>query len=171
MVFETALDAEAAILLNHLRGMARSLAKLKPEHWDWTFAPAAPTPRIIASHTLAWLQCDRQHINTPDCTTHKLVPEPPSDPAELCRALEAEADEWERLLTSLKCEDLTRKSVQFGQPGAYLNVNGFIAHMVQNVIYKHGQFSTLFFGLGYDGDGPYDAPYPNPIYKKTLGIG
>ena len=52
-----------------------------------------------------------------------------------------------------------------------MNVRGFIAHMIQNVIYKHGQFATIFFALGMDGDGPYTAPFPNPIYKELLGIG
>ncbi len=39
-------------------------------------------------------------------------------------------------------------------------------HMLQNCIYKHGQFSALYFALGLDSDAPYDALFPNPIYQK-----
>src|SRR5579862_7287993 len=95
MVFHEELEADAFNLLGHLRAMAGNLRKLTPEHWDWTYAPPAPTPRVIAIHTLAWLQCDRQHILNPDVTTHSPVPEPPTEPEEICRALEREADEWE----------------------------------------------------------------------------
>ena len=48
-----------------------------------------------------------------------------------------------------------------------MNTRGFVCHMIQNVIYKHGQFSTIFFALGLDGDGPYEAPFPNAIYKEV----
>jgi hypothetical protein len=45
-------------------------------------------------------------------------------------------------------------------------VRVFVGHIVQNSIYKHGQLATLYFALGLDGDAPYDAPFPNPIYAK-----
>jgi len=169
MVFHEELEADAFNLLGHLRAMAGNLRKLTPEHWDWTYAPPAPTPRVIAIHTLAWLQCDRQHILNPDVTTHSPVPEPPTEPEEICRALEREADEWEHLLKRLTPNDLEGDRKQFGF--GPINVRGFVTHMVQNVIYKHGQFATLYFALGYDGDAPYEAPFPNPIYKEALGIG
>jgi hypothetical protein len=41
--------------------------------------------------------------------------------------------------------------------------------MIQNTIYKHGQFSTLYFALGLDGTEPYSAPFPNPIYAEIFG--
>ena len=157
MVFHTELEADAAILLGHFRGMARSLRKLPADKWDWTYAPPAPTPRILAIHALAWLQCDRQHINNPDASSHRLVPEPPADPEAICGAMEAEADEWESLLKRLTSADLDRDGCQFGHAESAMNVRGFIAHMIQNVIYKHGQFSTIFFALGLDGEGPYEA--------------
>jgi hypothetical protein len=166
MVLQSDLEAEASILLGHLRGMAQSLRKLTLEQWDWTFAPPAPTPRILAIHALAWLQCDRQHINNPDVSTHRPVPDPPVEPEEICLAMEEEADNWEALLKSLTPEDLDRPSPQFGRPESSANVRWLIAHMVQNVIYKHGEFATIFFALGLDGTEPYDAPFPNPIYKE-----
>lgn len=171
MVLHSELEADAFILLMHLRGMAASLRKLPEDKWDWTYAPPAPTPRTLAVHAMAWLQCDRQHIANPDASSHRPVPEPPSDPEAICAAMELEADAWEAMLKNLTPKDLEREGRQFGQPGAAMNVRGFIAHMVQNVIYKHGQFSTIFFALGLDGDAPYEAPFPNPIYKEVLGIG
>jgi hypothetical protein len=80
--------------------------------------------------------------------------------------MEEEADNWEALLKSLTPEDLDRPSPQFGRPESSANVRWLIAHMVQNVIYKHGEFATIFFALGLDGTEPYDAPFPNPIYKE-----
>jgi uncharacterized damage-inducible protein DinB len=166
MVFHSELEASAGILLNHLRYMAEGLRKLPEDKWDWTFAPPAPTARILAVHTLQWLQCDRQHINNPEARTFQLLPEAPADTSALCDALEAEADACEVMLQRLTPEDLDRSGMQFGDPRAAMNVRGFINHMVQNTIYKHGQFSTIFFGLGLDGDGPYQAPFPNEIYKE-----
>lgn len=171
MVFHTELEADANILLGHLRNMIRCLRQLPEDKWDWTFAPPAPTPRILAVHAMQWLQCDRQHITNPDHSTHRPVPEPPTDPASICDAMEAEAKEWEKLLKGMTPADLERKSCQFGHEPAAMNGRGFVAHMIQNVIYKNGQFATIYFALGLDGDEPYDAPFPNPIYKEALGIG
>jgi uncharacterized damage-inducible protein DinB len=170
MVFATQLEADSYILLIHLRRMASRLRELPEDKWDWTFALAAPTPRTLATHALSWLQCDRQHIHNPDAKTHHLLPEPPTDAGALCDALEAEADEWERLLSGLSEEQLVRKSLQFGQEDGEMNVRGYVAHMVQNVIYKHGQFSEVYFALGLDGEEPYTAPFPNAIYRELLGL-
>ena len=159
------------ILLGHLRGMSNGLRKLSEEQWDWTYAPPAPTPRILAIHALQWLQCDRQHIRNPDVSTHKLVPEAPATPDGICDAMDREADEWEALLQGLSPDELNRPGLQFGHPEGNYNVRGFVVHMIQNVIYKHGQFTTIFYALGLDGDEPYDAPFPNPIYQEMLGIG
>src|ERR1035438_9412108 len=115
MVLHSELEADAFILLMHLRGMARSLRALPVDKWDWTYAPPAPTPRTLAVHALAWLQCDRQHINTPDTSSHRPVPEPPNDPEAICAAIELEADAWEAMLKNMKPEDLDRAGRQFGR--------------------------------------------------------
>ncbi|HWD39847.1 MAG TPA: DinB family protein [Fimbriimonas sp.] len=171
MVFNTELEADSAILIGHLRGMINSLRKLPADKWDWTFAPPAPTPRILAIHAMQWLQCDRQHILNSDPKSHRPVPDAPTEPEAICDAMEAEANEWEALLKSLTDEDLARVTHQFAHPEGAMNVRGYVYHMIQNLIYKHGQFSTIFFALGLDGTEPYDAPFPNPIYKSELGIG
>ncbi len=139
---------------------------MKPEHWDWTPHQAAPTPRTVTVHAWQWLMCDRQHIDHPDIAAHQDVLEPPEDPEEFCQAFEAEIEQWRHLLRRLTPEDLLQTRPQFNHPGGELNVRFYIGHMLQNVIYKHGQFAVAFFALGYDGLEPYEAPFPNPIYAE-----
>jgi hypothetical protein len=157
------------LLLMHLRGFVERLRMLPDDRWDWTPDPAAPTPRTLAVHTWQWLQCDRQHIADPDASRHPRTLEPPVETAALCDALAAETEEWNRLLLTLTPEHLDRSSEQFNVSGSAMNVRGFIGHIIQNTIYKHGQFSELFFALGLDGTEPYTAPFPNPIYAELFG--
>lgn len=157
-------EAYAGLLLPHLRGMTQRLRAMPADEWDWTPSPAAPTARILATHALQWLICDRQHIAEPDALLHPAVPEAPADPVAMCDALSAETDNWEKLILGLTPERLDEPRKQFN--GYQMNVRQFICHMIQNSIYKHGQFSTLFFALGHDGTAPYDAPFPNPIYAE-----
>jgi hypothetical protein len=157
------------ILCDHLRGFVARLRLLPADRWDWTPDPAAPTPRTLAVHTWQWLQCDRQHIGEPDASMHTRIPDAPSEPAAMCDALAAETEEWSRLLQSLTPDALDRPGRQFNIPNSRLNVRGFIGHIIQNTIYKHGQFSELFFALGLDGTEPYAAPFPNPIYAEVFG--
>jgi DinB superfamily len=170
MEFLPEIDAQAKILLGHFRSMARRLRLLPEDKWDWSYSPPAPTPRILAAHALAWMQSDRQHIENPDAKTHRPIPEPPSEPNELCKAMEEEADALETLLKSLTLKDLDQIAYHFGIPDAKMDVREFIAHMIQNLIYKHGQFTTIFFALGLDGTEPYKASFPNDYYDQTLGI-
>ena len=86
----------------------------------------------------------------------------PADPAAVCDALDAEMDRWEALLPRLTPEDLDAPRAQFNEYP--MTVRQFLGHIVQNSIYKNGQLMTLFYALGLDGDAPYDAPFPNPIY-------
>lgn len=157
------------LLISHLREFVERLRMLPADRWDWTPDQAAPTPRTLAVHTWQWLQCDRQHIGEPDASKHARIPDPPSDPAAMCDALAAETDAWSGLLRSLTPADLDRPGRQFNLADNSMNVRGFIGHMIQNTIYKHGQFSELFFALGLDGVEPYSAPFPNPIYEEFFG--
>lgn len=150
------------LLRMHVSGMAYCLRQIPEDKWDWTFAPPAPTPRILAYHTLSWLICDRQHIEEPDALQHALVPAMPTDPAAICDALDAEISRWETLLARLTPEELDAPRAQFN--GYPMTVRQFIGHVLQNSIYKNGQMMTLFYALGLDGDAPYAAPFPNPIY-------
>ncbi len=152
------------VLCGHLREMAGRLRQIPVDKWDWTVAPPAPTPRILATHAWQWLICDREHIMEPDAAKHPLVPDPPAEPALLCDALDAEADRWEELLGRLTPEEMDAPRSQFNQHPS--TVRRFVGHMVQNSVYKHGQLATLYYALGLDGDAPYDAPFPNPIYAK-----
>ncbi len=148
----------------HVGWMAHSLRQIPEDKWDWTFAPPAPTPRILAAHTLSWLVCDRQHIEEPDARKHALVPDIPTDPAAVCDALEAEGGRWGELFARLTPEDLDAPRAQFNDYP--MTVRRFLGHIIQNSIYKNGQLMTIFYALGLDGDAPYDAPFPNPIYAE-----
>ena len=152
------------LLIMHLRGFIYELRQLPPDKWDWTPDQAAPTARTVAVHAWQWLICDRQHIEEPDATKHADVAEPPDDPEAFCAAFEAETENWNQMLKNMTPEQLDRPGHQFNIAEAKMNVRGFIGHIIQSTIYKHGQFSTLFFALGMDGTEPYDAPFPNPIY-------
>ncbi|MGI4787618.1 MAG: DinB family protein [Janthinobacterium lividum] len=154
----------ATNLCGHLRGMVHRMRQLPADKHDWTFAPPAPTPRILANHTWQWLVCDRQHIEEPDAAKHTLIPESPADFGLLCDALAKETDRWEQMILALTPDQLDSMRSQFNDYP--MTVRDFLGHMLQNCIYKHGQFSTLYFALGLDGDIPYDAPFPNPFYAE-----
>ena len=160
------MKAYEGLLCSHLRTFVYRLRQLPADKWDWTPHQAAPTARTLATHTWQWLICDRQHINEPDAAKHTDIPEPPQDPKAMCDALEAETLEWETLLRRLTPEEMNRIGYQFNIAEAKLTVRGFVCHMIQNAIYKHGQFSELYFALGLDGTEPYEAPFPNPIYAE-----
>jgi hypothetical protein len=157
-------QASADLLCGHLRDMIQRLRQLPDDKWDWTPDPAAPTARILAAHAFQWLICDRQHILESDARKHEFIPEPPADPAAMCDALAQETDRWEEMLLSLTEEQFAEPRFQFNQ--GETTVFGFVNHMIQNCIYKHGQFSTLYFALGLDGTEPYSAPFPNPYYQQ-----
>lgn len=160
-------QAYSNLLISHLRGFVYRLRLLGPEQWDWTPDLAAPTARILATHTWQWLICDRQHITEADVANHPLVPDPPSDTFALCDALELETIRWEALILDLSTEEFAAERHQFN---AYpMNVRDFVCHMIQNCIYKHGQFSTLYFAMGLDGASLYDAPFPNHFYLELHG--
>ncbi|HEX5322183.1 MAG TPA: DinB family protein [Capsulimonadaceae bacterium] len=157
-------QAYVGLLCGHLEGFVYGLRKLPEDKWDWTYAPPAPTPRILASHAWQWLQCDRQHIAEPDALKHANIPEPPRDPKAMCDALAEETERWREMILGFTAEQLDSPRRQFNGDHA-MTVRGFVCHMIQNTIYKHGQFATIFFALGLDGAEPYDAPFPNPIYE------
>lgn len=160
-------QAYSNLLISHLRGFVYRLRQLGPEQWDWTPDPAAPTARILATHTWQWLICDRQHIVEADAANHPLVPDPPADTFALCDALEQETTRWESLILGLSSEEFIAERSQFN--AFPMNVRDFVCHTIQNCIYKHGQFSTLYFAMGVDGESPYDAPFPNRFYLELHG--
>lgn len=159
--------AYADVLYMHLRQMEHFLRGIPPEKFDFTYDQAAPTPRTLAAHTLQWLVCDRYHIEEADASKHPRVPQPPVEQGALCDALRAEAEAWRALLLALTPERLDERRSQFNE-GEW-NVRAFVAHIVQNTIYKSGQLSYLYYALGLDGTGPYAAPFPNDIYEEVFG--
>ena len=157
-------EAYADLLCGHLESFVWRLRRLSADRWDHQFAPSAPSPRVLAVHAWQWLVCDRQHIAEPDARRHAPIPDPPDDPQAICDLLAEETERWRALILSLTPEQMLAPRRQFNDYP--MNVRGFVCHMIQNVIYKHGQFATIFFALGLDGTAPYAAPFPNPIYEQ-----
>jgi hypothetical protein len=167
---KTELEAYEDLLCGHVGAFVHRLRKLPPAQFDWSPAPAAPTARILAAHTYQWLVCDRYHLTEPNARLHPPIPEPPQDTASLINALAEENENWRTLLRAMRPEDLDTPRLQFNQPSPWMTCKrDFICHMIQNSIYKHGQFSTLFFALGHDGTEPYTAPFPNAVYEELFG--
>jgi hypothetical protein len=164
----TEIESFEWLLCTHLDSMIRRLRLVPQDHWDWSPDPAAPNARILAAHTWQWLQCDRQHILEPDPSRHTRIPEPPGDPRAMCDELAQETENWRKLIRELTPGQLAEPRRQFDSEPV-LTVRWFVCHMIQNCIYKHGQFSLLFFALGLDGTEPYSAPFPNPIYEECYG--
>ena len=158
------VEAYVSLLVNHVLWMAHWLRDIPADKWDWQIEPCAPSPRMLAEHAWQWLVCDRQHILEPDARKHPDVPAPPADQQAFCDVLQAEAETWRALILSLTPEQLDAPRSQFN--AAPKTVRGFLCHIIQNSIYKNGQFTTLYYALGLDGTEPYDAPLPNPIYAK-----
>lgn len=152
------------MLCGYIDVMTHWLRRIPEEQWDWTPNVSAPTPRQAAEHTWVTLICDRQHLEQPDVSLHPLVPDPPQDPAALCDALQAEAQWWRGWLPLQTAETYLEPRKQFGV--ANVNVRWFVFHTMQQVVYKLGQLSTLYYALGLDGTEPYTAPFPNEYYLR-----
>jgi len=159
-------------LVGNARKMIRWGRQLAPEHLDFSYSPAAPTPRDLLIHTWQWLACDRQHIEEPDARRHTLIPEAPDDPEALFTVFGEELDRWQALLEGMTEAKLAEPRSQFNATSYPWSVRDAVYHMLQNVLYKLGQFSYLYYALGYDGTEPYTAPLPNPYYiEEVFGEG
>jgi DinB superfamily len=168
-----AMSSELELVSYNLLGNARKILRwarqLTPEQLDFTYSPSAPTARNLVIHTWQWLACDRQHIEQPDASQHALILEAPADPEALFAEFEAELDRWQALLAGLTEEKLAEPRSQFNDTSYPWSVRDALYHMLQNVLYKLGQFSYLYYAFGLDGTAPYEAPFPNPIYKEVFG--
>ena len=99
-----------------------------------------------AIHTWQWLICDRQHIAEADTFAQ-------------CDASKQETIRRESLNLGLSFEEFAAKRRQFNSYP--MNGRDSVCHMIQNCIYKHGQFSALYFAMGLGGEAPYDPPFPS----------
>jgi hypothetical protein len=161
---QTENEAYVELLCSHLSFFTDRLSGIPPDKWEWTPTVPAPSPRIIAEHTWHWLVADRQHLVEADVTKHNPVPDAPTDQKALCDAITVEKLQWHEILMSLTPEQFAEERFHFGTWPR--NVRAMVVHIAQEVIYKHGQLSTLFFALGLDGDGPYIPPFPNEDYQR-----
>ena len=157
-------EAYVDLLCVHLALMTKRLRSMPDELWDWAPNQAAPTARLLASHTWQWLVCDRQHIFEPDALKHHDIPEVPASPSEICDLLEEETERWRSLILALTSEQFDEPRYQFNRSA--LDIRSFVCHMIQNSIYKNGQLATLYFALGLDGSELYSAAFPYQFYDE-----
>ncbi len=147
----------------YVGSMVRIATGIPDDKWNWSMSERTPTARELCEHAFAWLVCDRQQMTVLDRSLHQPTPNLPADRLAMIELLQEEANEWRRLIRSLKPEDLD--AVREPWPDSTRCLRSFLFHMGQNVIYKLGQISMLAFELGLDGGDPYDAPIPNKIYE------
>ncbi|MBI1743095.1 ankyrin repeat domain-containing protein [Candidatus Acetothermia bacterium] len=160
-------EACANMLYSHLQVFIERLRQIPQDRWAWQPAVPAPSPRILAEHAWQCLVCDRQHIREPNVGLHSPVPDPPEEQQAMCDILHEEAKLWHSLIMGLTAEQLQETRIQFNLNP--VNVRWLVYHMLQNVIYKHGQLSTIYFTLELDGEAPYNAPFPNDFYVGLWG--
>ena len=161
------LEGFDLFLAFHLNKLLERFKMMKPEDRDWSPNVAAPSARIIVEHTWQWLLCDRQHIMNPYVASHSDVAEAPASDDAFCEAFSLEIKEWRDMLASMDPKLLDEPRLQFGLEKNACNIRYFLGHTLQNVTYKSGQLSLLFFALGYDGPEQYSAPFPNEIYTHV----
>jgi hypothetical protein len=168
MTLNTEIEAYSSLLFGHLIPIIRRLRQIPADRWEWQIEPASPSPRILAEHSWAWLASDRRHILGAKADDGFRMPSPPDDQQAMCDLLQEELDQWKALLAEMTPELLAEPRLSFGwQP---YTVRGLICHMIQNVSYKHGQLTTLYFALGLDGTEPYTAPFPNDDYDLLIRL-
>ena len=154
-------DSYSWLLRSHFDKIASRSNEMSEEQWLWRPTTPAPSARETVEHAWAWLISDRLHIeNEVDMKTWR-TPDPPQAKAAMVDEFEAEAARWSAMLDSMNDSTLDETRNRFGlQPAT---IRFLIQHMVQNVIYKSGQLSTLYFAQGLDGTEPFAAPLPNEI--------
>jgi hypothetical protein len=168
MTTNTEIEAYSSLLFGHLIPIIRRLRQIPADRWEWQIEPPSPSPRILAEHSWSWLASDRRHILGAKPDDGFRLPDPPNDQQAMCGLLAEEMAEWKTLLNRMTPEILAEPRLSFGwQP---YTVRGLICHMIQNLIYKHGQLSTLYFALGLDGTEPYTAPFPNYDYDLLISL-
>jgi hypothetical protein len=161
------LELATQNLIGHIEGMLYWAELMSDAQFDFTYQPAAPNARTLVTHAWQWLVCDRQHILEPDTKLHSLIADAPDSKAALIAQLRAEKGHWETLLFAMTDEKLREPRHQFGDQSWEWSVRGIVYHMLQNVIYKHGQLSYLAYAFGLDGTEAYTAPFPNVYYQES----
>ncbi len=153
-------------MLTHLSTFVERLRQIPSAKWEYQVTVAAPSPRHVAEHAWLWLVCDRQYIAEPDVAKHTPPLSPPTHQQDICDLLEEEIGLWRQLLITLPLEHLGDTREYQGNTG--VTIRYLICHMVQNVIYKHGELATVYFALGLDGTEPFTAPLPTEFHPEAI---
>lgn len=154
------LDTFELMTAGYVGSILRAAKQIPVDKWNWSISERTPTAREVCEHAFVWLWCDRQQMTVLDRSLHRPTPDLPTDRESMISLLENEGKEWRRLVRSLTSEQLLEERETWD--GETRVMRSFLFHMAQHVVYKAGQIWMLAFEL--DGDGPYDAPYPNRYY-------
>ena len=106
---QTENEAYVELLCSHLSFLTDRLSRIPADKWEWTPTLSAPSPHILAEHTWHWLVADRQHLQEPDVTRHKPVPDAPASQKALCDAITAEKLQWHEILMALTPEQFAEE--------------------------------------------------------------
>lgn len=159
------LEAFELMIVGYVGSIVRAAQQIPDDKWNWSFSERTPTAREVCEHTFSWLCCDRQQLTVLDRSKHQPTPDPPANRESMISLLEAEAIEWQRVIRALTPAQLSEERESWD--GEMRLVRSFLFHCGQEVIYKNGQIMMIFFELGLDGGGAYNAPYPNRYYDFT----
>ena len=166
------MDVEAKsydrLLQLHLDKMIERCHKMSDEQWNWRPTPPAPSTKEVVEHAWIWLVMDRLHIENEIDMAAWQASSPPASRTLMIAEFERETKRWHEMLTSMDNRVLDQDRKRSGIFRA--TVRYFVQHMVQNVIYKSGQLSTLYFAQGLDGEAPFKAPMPNEIQEMVAGL-
>jgi hypothetical protein len=162
---ENELQVFELMIAGYVGSILRAARQIPPDKWNWSFSNHTPTAREVCEHTFLWLWCDRQQLLVSDRSQHRPTPTLPPDQMSMIQLLEAEGQEWRRLVRLLKTEELAEERESWD--GEMRLVRSFLFHMGQNVVYKAGQIWMLAFELNPIDEETYTAPYPNQMYGFT----
>ena len=135
---------------------------MSDEQWTWRPSAPAPNAKETVSHALAWMISDRMHLEErADVATADV--DIPTSQKDLLGALKEEADKWRSWLSKADSRELSKKVKRYGI--LPVTKRFFVGHALQNLVYKSGQLSVLYFTQGLDGDAPFTAPMPKDILE------
>jgi len=156
----TECDVYRLMFLFHAEHIIQRCEAMTDEQWNWRPSVPAPNARETASHALMWMISDRMHLEE-RTDVHTAIVEVPNKKEELLQAFRSEVEVWRTWLTNADSRDLNKKVKRFGILPTTKRF--FVGHALQNLVYKSGQVSVLYFAQGLDGTEPFKAPSQQEI--------
>ncbi len=150
------------MFLYHADNIIKRSEAMTHEQWTWRPAIPAPNSQETASHALAWMISDRMHLEEQP-NLHSAKVDIADNKNDLIEQFKREAEIWREWLSKADHRELNKKVKRFGI--FPMTKRFFVGHALQNLVYKSGQLSILYFAQGLDGDAPFNAPMPEQILE------